>query len=120
MKVLIVDDSALMRDRLLKMLNEKKLEISILEASDVEQARGILKTNLVELIILDIKMKGENGIELLREVKKTYPKIIVVMFTNYPYPQFSKKCWALGVDYFLEKSHDFEMIPGIIEKNLQK
>jgi DNA-binding NarL/FixJ family response regulator len=119
MKVLIVDDSKLMRDRLLKMLEDRFDKLILMEADTLDAARELLLKNLFKVVILDIKMKGETGIELLKELKQKYPDIVVVMFTNYPYPQFSRKCWGLGADYFLEKSHDFELIPEIISKQMQ-
>nr|HOO91686.1 hypothetical protein [Syntrophales bacterium] len=47
---------------------------------------------------------------VLKQIKKEIPPPVVIMLTNYPYPQYRKKCQALGADYFFDKVADIDKI----------
>ena len=119
MKVFIADDSAVFRERLTEMLSDLP-EIEIIgQAED-----GIQATNLIEklnpnVVILDIRMPRGNGMDVLQNIKKNNPALIVIMLTNYPYPQYRKKCMALGADYFFDKSTEFEKVMEVLEQLIQ-
>ena len=42
------------------------------------------------------------------------PSCVVIIFTNYPYPQYRKKCMEAGADFFFDKSMEFEKIPEVL------
>jgi len=88
---------------------------TIARAEDVENA--ILSTRELkpEVLILDIRIHGGSGIDVLKEVKKNEPSPKVIMLTNYPYSQYKKKCFDEGADYFLDKSTEFSEIGGIFK-----
>ena len=65
------------------------------------------------------KMPGGNGIDVLQKIKKNNPAPIGIMFTNYPYPQYRKKCMKAGVDFFFDKSTEFEKITEVIRKSIK-
>lgn len=69
-----------------------------------------------DLVILDIHLNGKNGIQVLEEIQAEKNPPTVIMLTAYPYPQYRKKCFELGADYFLDKTVDFEQIPQVIEE----
>lgn len=115
MKVLIVEDSELIAQRMLIHLG------SIPEIKQIESANNgtdaILKFNefLPELVILDISIPGKNGIELLKEIMAIKPTAMVFMFTNYPYHHYKTACYSLGAQEFYDKSSDFEIMMNNIE-----
>ena len=115
-KILLVDDSGIIRDRLREMLGCIPFPIIICEAQDAIEAMKFLKVTKQDIVILDIKMPGENGIEFLKKLKRINKSISVIILTNYSAQQYKKKCNELGADYFLSKSNDFEQIPGIIQE----
>lgn len=116
MKVLIVDDSAIVQERLMSMFDDQK-EIQIVgQAQNGIEALKFIKQHKPNAVILDIRMPGGNGIEVLRHIKQIDPSIKVIMFTNYPYSQYRKKCLESGADYFLDKSAEFNKIPEIINQ----
>lgn len=116
MKVFIVDDSPVFRERLIDMLSELKgLEIIGQAESPKEAIEGIRKLN-PNVVILDIRMPGGNGIDVLKNIKKGNPAIKVIMLTNYPYPQYRKKCMDAGADFFFDKSTEFERIPEVFKQ----
>jgi DNA-binding NarL/FixJ family response regulator len=48
--------------------------------------------------------------EVLKRIKKENPSPIVIMLTNYPYPQYREKCQALGADHFFDKVTEIEKV----------
>ncbi len=114
MKVYIVEDSPMIRNKTITMLSAiKGVEIAGVSDGSEEALKEILKCN-PDIVILDIRLKGGSGIDLLETVKERYPEIMVVMFTNYNYPQYLKRCRELGADYFFDKSKDFDQVYNVV------
>jgi len=116
MKVFIADDSAVVRERVEEMLSELP-EIEIIgQAEDGIQAKNLIEKLNPDVVILDIRMPRRNGIEVLQKIKKNNPALIVIMLTNYPYPQYRKKCMKAGADYFFDKTTEFEKVTEVLKK----
>jgi DNA-binding NarL/FixJ family response regulator len=114
LKVYIVDDSVLLRQRLTGMLSELDRVELIGQAEDKDQALTQIEQLMPDVVILDIRLHQGNGIDLLTEIKKTQPSPTVIMLTNYPYPQFREKCMSLGADYFFYKATDFTKVKEVV------
>jgi DNA-binding NarL/FixJ family response regulator len=114
MKVLIVDDSKIIRDRIHARLKEIHQVTKVLEAENAASAYQIIKSEEPDKIILDIRLSDENGLAVLKWVKEKSYNSIVIIFTNYPYPEYERKCKQLGGDHFLNKSSDTEKLFKII------
>ena len=120
MRVFIVDDSKVVVERLADLVNEVPGVELAGRANDVPGAiHSILKTN-PDVIILDLQMPGGSGLEVLRSIRLTHPSLWVLVCTNYPYPQYREECISAGANYFLDKSADFEKIPGILRDLMKK
>jgi DNA-binding NarL/FixJ family response regulator len=111
MKVFLVDDSAIVLEKLAAMISGiDGVEIAgqALNARDAIQSIVKLKPDVV---ILDIRLNGGgSGMDVLQRIKKETPPPIVIMLTNYPYPQYREKCHVLGADYFFDKVTEIEKI----------
>jgi len=116
MKVFLVDDSAIIRERLVSMLSEIKGVEIVGEAKNAHDALEDIEKLKPDAVILDIRMPGGNGIDVLEKIKEGRPKTQVIMFTNYLYPQYRKRCMELGADFFFDKSNEFEKVTGVIQK----
>ena len=116
LKVFIADDSDFIRERLPEMLSELSGVEVIGQAEDGIEAVKSIRTLNPDVVILDIRMPGKSGIEVLKEVKKHKPSTVIIIFTNYPYPQYKKKCLEAGADFFLDKSVDFDKLTDILRK----
>jgi DNA-binding NarL/FixJ family response regulator len=114
--VFLADDSALIRERLPGMLAEITEVELIGQASDGIEAINSVRELKPDVVVLDIRMPGKNGMEVLQELKKYEPAPCVIIMTNYPYPQYRKKCLDLGADYFLDKSTDFDRLLAVIKQ----
>ena len=116
MKVLVVDDSALLRERLVSMISELPGVTSISQAQDSPQALSTIQKLNPDVVILDIRLSEGNGIEILQQIKRKNAAPVTIMFTNYPYPQYRKKCEETGADFFFDKSTEFHKITDVLKK----
>lgn len=110
MKVLIVDDSKALRERLVEMLSQVTgLEI-VGQAKNGAEASQALSALAPNLVVLDLQMPDGSGIELLSSAKQNHPDLKVIIFTNHPEAQYRQRCAALGADFFLCKSTDSKLL----------
>lgn len=119
MKILIADDSIELRERLVKMLSGLS-EIEVIgQAKDTAEAIEFISSLQPDSVILDIRMPGGSGIDVLKKIKKDYPLIRIIMCTNYHTTQYRKRCLDLGADFFFDKSTEFDEIPNILKQLTQ-
>jgi DNA-binding NarL/FixJ family response regulator len=109
-KVLIVDDSALVRERLGALLADSAGIRVVGEAADAEGALNAVERLTPDAVVLDIRMPGANGIAVLEQIKKDHPDILVIMLTNYDFDHYRRQCLASGADYFFNKAREFERV----------
>ena len=120
MKVLIVDDSHLLRERLTAMISELP-DIEIIgQAESAEKAINSIRILKPDVTILDIRMPGGNGFEVLENIKNDKSTPLMIVLTNYPYPQYKKKCMDSGADYFFNKSTEFQKVIEVLKKLINK
>ncbi len=79
LKVLILDDEERLTEELSEFLKEAGIEVFV--ANTAREGFCILKKKPIDLIVLDIRLRGENGLEILREVKGKYPHIEVIVMS---------------------------------------
>jgi len=115
-RVFIADDSILILERLKVMLSDLPEIVIIGESRDGIGAIKALRKLNPDVVILDIKMPGVDGIDVLKYIKNNNEKIRVIMLTNYAFPQYRKKCMELGADYFFKKSTEFENIMDALKQ----
>lgn len=120
LKVFISDDSATVRERLVTMALDLPEVDVVGQAQDAPGTLDALRQVRPDVVILDIRMPGGNGIEVLREVKKMTPAPQVIMLTNFAYAQYRKKCQEAGADFFFDKSTEFEKLPQALEQVRQE
>jgi len=115
-KVLIVDDSKIVCNGLQQMLiNIADVEI-VGQAHNAPDAITSISESKPDVVILDIRLPGKSGIDVLKDIRAKKLPSRVIMLTNYPYPQYRKKCEDLGADYFFDKVTEIEKIPNVIEE----
>jgi DNA-binding NarL/FixJ family response regulator len=115
MKLFVADDSATIRERIVKILLEVPNAVVVGEASDgLETMRGI-PVSMPDLVILDLQMPNGGGIEILPQIKKLSPPPLVMVLTNYATSRHREACEKLGADYFFDKSREFEKAIDVIE-----
>ena len=116
MKVLIVDDSKIVCNGLREMLINIADLVVVGEAHNADEAVKAISELKPDVVILDIRLPGPSGIEVLKDIRDKKLPIRVIMLTNYPYPQYRKKCEELGADYFFDKVTEIEKVTEVIEQ----
>jgi len=120
MRVFIADDSSEVRERIRMLLSElEKIEM-IGEAENVQEAIESIRHLGPDVVILDIRMPGGSGIDVLKEIVKEDRVPIIIMLTNYPYPQYKKKCMDAGADFFFDKSREFEKVVEVLSDHMYR
>ena len=115
MKVFIADDSSEIRKRIIAMLSDLAERIEMIgEAENVQDAINSIHEFDPDVVILDIRMPGGSGIDVLKKIKKINEVPVIIILTNYPHSQYRKKCMEAGADFFFDKSRDFEEIVKVV------
>jgi putative two-component system response regulator len=117
-KILIVDDEEGIR----RLLHHKlaKAGYQCQEAENAERALEKMKVVPPELVILDIKMPGKSGIELLPEIKAQYPETAVIMATAVTEAANAISCMKEGADDYICKPFNLEEVVISVDKALEK
>ena len=116
MKVFIVDDSLIVCARLITLLTEIQGVEIVGQARTPDDAVTSILRNNPDVVIMDIQMPGGTGIDVLMKIRAEKCLATVIIFTNYPYPQYRKRCEEAGANYFFDKSNEFESIVGVVEQ----
>ena len=116
MKVFLVDDSLVIRQRLKRLLADVQEVKVIGEAGDAQEAMDVILEQKPDVVLLDIHLLNGSGIDVLQSLKKSMPTLAVIILTNYPFPQYRQKCLEAGADFFFVKSTQFDqIIPALKE-----
>jgi nitrogen regulation protein NR(I) len=113
--ILVVDDDKSIRYSLKRMMEEK---YSILTAQNGKEALDRVKGNSPDLIIMDIKMPGRNGIEVLKEIKLIDPKSLVIIMTAYGTTETAIEAMKYGAYDYILKPFPILRMKELVEKAL--
>ena len=118
--VLLVDDEVPFVEAMSRRL--KKRNLSILTSFSGEEALDKLSTNgNIDVVILDVKMPGMDGIETLREIKKGYPLLEVIMLTGHATVESAIEGMRLGAfDYLMKPCDMDELMAKVTEAKSKK
>ncbi|HEY3304238.1 MAG TPA: response regulator transcription factor [Candidatus Binatia bacterium] len=114
-RVFIVDDSPIVRDRLVDMLSELEAVEVVGQSENAAEATQRIRELRPDAVVLDIRLASGNGIDVLRTIKKERPGVLVIMLTLYPDPQYRESCMKAGASFFLDKFTGFEKIPEALK-----
>jgi putative nucleotidyltransferase with HDIG domain len=116
--LLIVDDEATIRMLLRQKLSREGYQCE--EAANAEQTLNKLETSPIALVMLDIKMPGKSGIELLSEIKSGYPDTAVIMATAVTEINVAIQCLKQGANDYICKPFNLEEVTLTIQRALEK
>jgi DNA-binding NarL/FixJ family response regulator len=117
--LLIVDDHPVVRHGLRSLLAEHA-DIEIVgEAANAAELFPLLTHTSVDLILLDIRLEGQSGIEIARRVRHTYPDLKIIILTTYDDESYLHQAMEIGVHGFLLKSASHETLPDSIQAVMQ-
>lgn len=114
--ILIVDDEA--EIRFLFSTELQDAGYNVFEASNSEECFNILEKENIDLCLLDIKLKGESGIDILKRITEEYKNIKTLLATAYSAYQDDVSTWA--ADGYWIKSQDMDALKDEVKKVLAK
>ncbi|HET9485930.1 MAG TPA: response regulator transcription factor, partial [Chryseosolibacter sp.] len=116
--ILIVDDEALIREGLRSLLEKESFVSRIYEAGDADQFRAHLSSRRVDLVLLDIRLRGGSGVELLESMKKVHPRPKTIAVTGMEGVELIINLLKCGVDGIVYKLDGYEEIRKTIKSIL--
>ncbi|MBN1636284.1 MAG: response regulator [Deltaproteobacteria bacterium] len=119
-KVLIVDDEETLTWSLSKSLSHDREVYEVSTANDGETALSILNKQLFDVVVLDIRLPGINGLDLLSQIKQEMPTTKVIMMTAYGSSEIKAKAKAKGSNYYIEKPFEIDTLRSLILKALKE
>jgi two-component system, OmpR family, response regulator len=116
LKVLLVEDSAVLQERLRELLDHVP-GIDLIAIVDNEHAAvTLLRSIHVDVLLLDLHLKQGTGFGVLRATADLPRRAVTVVLTNFALPEYHREASALGVRYFLDKAREFERIPEVLRE----
>ena len=115
-RVLLADDSDLILERLQQMLRLNPLVEIAGSFNNGRKTLEALRSLKPDLAIVDIKMPGLSGLEVLHEIRKEDPRLKFMILTFYSSENYRKLAMQYGADYFFSKVDDFEKISLIVNE----
>ena len=116
--ILVVDDEASVRDLFSGVFADEDYEV--IAAEDGNQALDILQRDNIDVIFLDLKLFGMNGIDLCRQIRETKPVSMIFAITGWA-PLFEiAECREAGFDDYFEKPLDMDILLDVVVDSFKK
>jgi DNA-binding NarL/FixJ family response regulator len=119
MRIVVADDSDVVRQRLTRMLNDLEGVEVVGQADDTPAAMEMVEKLVPDVAVLDIRMPTGSGAELVREIKRLNPAPKIIVLTSFPYPEVREKCMSGGADFFFDKSNEFQKVVSVVRGMLK-
>jgi two-component system response regulator DesR len=118
LKVFLVDDSALIRERICGLLAVGHITVVGHAESPQSAIDGIL-ASCPDVVVLDVQLDGGSGLQVLRAVRNAAPDIAFVVFSGNSGPAYRKRYLGAGAETFLDKSTQFDQLAQAVTKASQ-
>ncbi len=116
MNILVVDESKTVREALIRYLEIEKYFDIVFEVDMVEEAKRIVQSIKVEVVLLDIQLHDQSGLELVNYCNNSYHKPTVILCSNYGMPQYKNVYEKLSINHFFDKSSEQSELKRFIKK----
>lgn len=113
-KILLVDDEQEFVETLSERIKMREHDSEV--ALDGEQALKKIQDDIPDVVVLDLKMPGIDGMEVLRRIRKAYPKVQVIMLTGHGSEKDEEEARKLGAFEYLEKPVEIDKLMKKIKK----
>lgn len=114
LRILVVDDHPVVRQGLKYILSgEPRIEM-VGEASNSQEALNLIRTSPWDAVILDIAMPGRGGLDILKELKRDFPKLPVLILSMHPEEQYAMRALKEGAAGYMNKeSAPYDLLTAI-------
>jgi two-component system response regulator YesN len=103
-KTMLIEDNSPFRNVFKESLKSRFPSMTITEAVDSGEALKEIGALPPHLIFMDVRLPGENGLELARRIKTDHPETTIIIFASHNYPEYREAAIRYKADYFLSKS----------------
>ena len=117
-KILVVDDEKHVRDSCIRLLQRKRFDADGAESGEIALEK--LKKESYDLVLLDVRMPGMDGIEVLRQAKQIVPDLLVLVLTGHGTIDTANEAMELGAAGFIRKPIAIENLAESIAEALQR
>jgi DNA-binding NarL/FixJ family response regulator len=115
-RILLCDDHRIVREGLKQILADTPdIEVAG-ECADGPEVVRQARVQAIDLVLLDIAIPLQDGLDVLRQLKQEMPRLPVLMLSTYPEKQYAARCYRLGAAGYLNKSADTEQLVEAIRK----
>ena len=116
-KVMIVDDEKVAIDSLKFIIEKSFTDVDIITtARSGREAIELVEVNVPDILFMDIRMPGINGIEAIREIRKRHQQIVIIVLTAFDQFEFAKEAVNLGVMEYLLKPVNRTKVVEVVNK----
>jgi two-component system, NtrC family, response regulator AtoC len=116
-RIYVADDEPLILNALVKRLSQGEHQVQAFKSGD--ELLTALEKNVPDLILLDVKMPGRTGIEILETIRKKTRDVVVVMLTAYGTVEEAVEAMKLGAYDFLIKTVDLASLEPVVVRALE-
>jgi DNA-binding NarL/FixJ family response regulator len=118
-RLLLVDDHAVMRHGLAAIINEEPDLVVCGEAESTPQALELLATTPVDVAVVDISLKGSDGLELIKQVSTLYPRVLSLVLSMYDESVYAERALRAGARGYVRKAEAAETVMTAVRRILR-
>ena len=115
-RIVIADDHAIVRHGLRQLLSAETSMSIVGEAQNGNEVLELVRTTPVDIVVLDITMPGRNGLDTLKELRRLYPRVAVIVLSMHPKDQYAVRVLKAGASGYLSKESAPEELVSAIKK----
>jgi len=114
-KTLIVEDNATFREMIKEILHSHFPAMKIEEEPDGSELFNKMDVFHPDIVFMDIRLPGENGLELTKKIKANYPGITVIILSGYDLPEYRQAALQSKADHFVSKDSKTSDFVALVE-----
>ncbi len=118
-KVLIVDDHPVMRAGMRRVLGKEPDLVVCGEAASIRQALEEIESSKPDLVVVDISLAGENGIDLIKEIRARYPEMLILAYSMHDESIYAERALRTGANGYITKHEPTQGLVDAVRNVLQ-
>lgn len=115
-RVLLADDHAIIRDGVRQILDDTEDLVVTGEAANGQALLKMVAEQAFDVLVLDISMPGKNGLELIKLIRQTHPRLPILIFSMHQEEQYALRALHAGASGYLTKESDGEVLVAAIKR----
>jgi two-component system response regulator YesN len=117
-RAVLIESNSSFRQTLTDIFDSRLSSIELIVAANGTIAMEKIETFPPDLILVNIKLPGEDSLDLTRKIKNRYPNVIIIVISSYDIPEYREAACRNGADYFISKDSPIEDYFSLIKSIL--